>query len=137
VVELVRLMAMKRYELRAEFYTATWTQDPDSGGFEYVYDYDNPTRIKCTGGSVRPWQSIQDFGKEYQYKDYVELFSPTEIPLIGRVGKVKNKAGEVLWREDDGRDTLFDVFGCFPVNDLNGRPKDFRILLARVGVDDR
>jgi len=128
---------MKRYELRAECYTATWTQDPDSGDFHYVYGYDNPTRIKCTGGSVRPWQSIQDFDKTYQYKDYVELFSPTEIPLIGRVGKVKNKAGEVLWREDDGRDTLFDVFGCFPVNDLNGRPTDFRILLARVGVDDR
>lgn len=130
----MRMMAMKRYELRAEFYTATWEQNPDSGAFEYVYHYDDPVYIRCTGGSVRPWGSIQDFGSEYQYKDYLQLFTPNELPLIGRVGKVSNKSGDVLWREDDGTATLFDVFGCFPANDANGRTIDFRILLARAEV---
>uniref|UniRef100_A0AAU2AAP3 Uncharacterized protein n=1 Tax=Streptomyces sp. NBC_00093 TaxID=2975649 RepID=A0AAU2AAP3_9ACTN len=128
---------MKRYELRAEVYVMSWRQDPDSGTFVQDYDYASPMPIKCTGGSVRPWQSMQDFGDTYQYKDYVELFSPTAIPLSSRVGRVENKAGAVLWKYDSGLDTLFDVFGCFPVNDLNGRTSDYRILLERVVVDDR
>lgn len=133
----MRVMAMKRYELRAEVYTATWIQNPDTGALVYDYDYNSPTVIKCTGGSVRPWQSVQDFGDIYRYRDYVELFSPTAVPLEGRIGRVENKAGDVLWKYDSGQDTLFDVFGCFPVNDLNGRTTDYRILLSRVVVDDR
>lgn len=122
---------MKRYELRADFYDASFVQNPDSGSFEWVYDYDNPAVIKCTGNSVRPWGSIQDFGAEYQYQDYLQLFTPTELPLRGRLGRVRNKAGDVLWSEDSGDPTIFDVFGCFPENDANGRTVDFKILLAR------
>ncbi|NJP70684.1 hypothetical protein [Streptomyces sp. C1-2] len=130
----MRTFAFKRYELRAEFYRAEYVQNPDSGSFEWVYDYDNPEYIRCTGGSVRPWGSIQDFADEYRYKDYLELFSPTEVTLSGRIGKVSNKNGNVLWREDDGTPTTFDVFGCFPVNDANGRTIDYRILVARSEV---
>ncbi|MEQ6021309.1 hypothetical protein SOM70_01830 [Streptomyces salinarius] len=122
---------MKRYELRAEVYRATTYQDPDSGNIVYTYDYNNPEVIKVTGGSVRPWGSIQDFGKVYQYQDYLQLFSPTEVPLDARIGRVRNKAGDVLWTEDSGQATLFDVYGCFPENDLRGNAIDFRILLAR------
>ncbi|WP_405538112.1 hypothetical protein OG787_36425 [Streptomyces sp. NBC_00075] len=127
---------MKRYELRAEVYIAAWTQDPDSGSLVYQYDYEHPTHIKCTGNSVRPWGSVQDFGATYRYQDYLQLFTPTEVPLVGRIGKVKNRAGEVLWREDDGSATLFDVFGCFPENDASGRTVDYKVLLARAVVDD-
>ncbi|MGY4959886.1 hypothetical protein [Streptomyces sp. 900105245] len=128
---------MKRYELRAEVYRAVSYQDPDSGAIINTYDYANPEVIKVTGGSVRPWGSIQDFGKDYQYRDYLQLFSPTEIPLDARIGRIRNKAGDVLWQEDNGNPTLFDVFGCFPENDPRGTAVDFRILLSRTEVQER
>ena len=125
---------MKRYELRAEVYRATWVQNPDSGALEPSWDYANPEVIKVTGGSVRPWGSIQDFGEQYQYQDYLQLFSPTEIRLDARIGRIRNKNGDVLWREDNGSPTLFDVYGCFPENDLRGNAVDFRILASRAEV---
>lgn len=125
---------MKRYELRAEVYRATWVQDPESGALVPSWDYANPEVIKVTGGSVRPWGSIQDFGEVYQHMDYLQLFSPTEIPLDARIGRIRNKNGDVLWKEDNGNPTLFDVYGCFPENDLRGTAVDFRILAARAEV---
>jgi hypothetical protein len=127
---------MKRYELRAEVYRAITYQDPDSGNIVHTYDYANPEVIKVTGGSVRPWGSIQDFGQDYRYQDYLQLFSPTEIALDARVGRIRNKRGELLWTEDNGNATLFDVFGCFPENDLRGNGIDFRLLLSRTEVQE-
>ena len=47
---------------------------------------------------------------------------------------MRNKAGDVLWDEDDGKPTLFSVFGCFPEKDANGRIVDYRVLLSRSEV---
>jgi hypothetical protein len=133
----VRPMAMKRYELRADLYYSTFEQNPDSGAFETIWHWDDPRVIKATGRSVRPWGSVEDFGEGYKYQDYLQLFVPEQVPLTGRVSNVRTKNGDIIWMDDKGKPTLFDIYGCFPEKDGNGRVVDYKVLLARAGVDSR
>ena len=131
---------MKRYELRADFYGyVQGEQDPDSGGFpEQTWDYDNPTVVRATGGSVRTWQSIEKFlpVKEgaYANENWVQLFTPYRPTLNARVGNIRNKAGEVIYTETDGKPSIFDVRGVFPQVDVNGKTIDYQVVCARSSV---
>ena len=64
----MRPIAMKRYELRADSYYSTREIDPETGDTVTTWHYDDPTVIKATGRSVRPWGAIEDFDETYQNK---------------------------------------------------------------------
>ncbi|WP_147286303.1 hypothetical protein [Streptomyces parvulus] len=131
---------MKRYELRAEIYTYhIGEQDPDSGGFpDATWDYDNPRYVRATGGSARTWESIEQwlpdrkgFGSTYYNENWIQLFTPYRPLLSARVGNIKNKAGEVIYAESDGKATIFDIRGVFPQVDVNGKTIDYHVVCAR------
>ncbi|MGW3929986.1 hypothetical protein ACWECC_18060 [Streptomyces microflavus] len=124
---------MKRYELRAEVYPYSFYQN-ESGTIVEVWDYENPVYIKATGGSVRPWDSIEKFQGQYEYGTYLELYTPTEVSVRERVGKVSNRDKSVYWAEIDGEPTTFNVYGCFPNLDAYGNLVDYQVILKRGDV---
>jgi len=131
----VRAWAAKRYELRAEVYTYKFLgQDPDSGSPIFDWDTDNPEVVKATGGSVKPYQTLEDFGADYKNSQMIALFMPYRPTLRDRVGKVKNRAGEVLFKEVNGDPTVFDVYGVFPQIDSNGRTIDYQVICVRGAI---
>lgn len=135
----MRVMAMKRYELRADVYK--WylgEQDPDSGNFESYWDYENPTIVRATGGSARTWESIEKWlpdksgvGSSYYNENWIQLFTPYRPLLTARFGNIRNKAGELIYAESDGSSSIFDVRGVFPQVDLNGKTIDYHVVCAR------
>lgn len=128
---------MKRYEMRADVYTfVLGEQDPDSGSFpESTWDYENPRNVRATGGSVRTWQSIEKFLRQeqgnYANESWIQLFTPFRPDLNARIGNIRNKAGEIIYAEEEGKPTVFDVRGVFPQVDVNGRTIDYQVVCAR------
>lgn len=131
----MRPMAMKRYELRADVYTYHFDgQDPDTGSPLFHWDYENPVVTKATGGSIKPYDSLESFGTTYKDNQMVQLFMPYRPTLREKVGRLRNKSGEVQFVEVDGTPTTFDVFGVFPQDDMNGKTIDYRVILVRGSV---
>ncbi|MFF7555538.1 hypothetical protein ACFZA9_21930 [Streptomyces olivaceus] len=131
---------MKRYELRADVYKWYLGEQSESGSFESYFDYENPTIIKATGGSVRTWQSIEKMiptkqgNSAYQNDNWIQLFTPFRPGLREQVGNVRNKEGEVIYKEVDGSPSTFGILGVFPHVDLNGRTIDYQVVCARSQV---
>ncbi|MFD8067923.1 hypothetical protein [Streptomyces parvulus] len=130
-------MAMKRYELTAEIYTyVPGEQDPDTGSFpQETWDYENPRIVRATGGSVRTWQSIEKFLRPdqglYVNASWIQLFMPYRPSLLSLLGNVRNKAGEIIYAENDGSPTDFEVNGVFPQIDMNGKTIDYQVACVR------
>ncbi|MFF7496318.1 hypothetical protein [Streptomyces rubiginosohelvolus] len=123
---------MKRYELLVDIYQYHYDgQDPDSGGMLYHYDYENPVVTKATGGSIKPFESLESFGPQYRNAQMVQLYMPYRPSLRDRLGRIRNKAGEVQFIEPDGDSTEFEIFGVFPQEDMNGRTVDYRVICMR------
>ena len=120
---------MKRYELTAEVYTEATSQDPDSGSIVRTWDYAHPEYITCKARSVRPWGSVEDFGAAYNHKEYLEVYTPNAVPLARRIGRIRNRLGDLMWTNDSGAATVFNVSGCSPSIDSNGRSVDYVVLL--------
>ncbi|MET8270181.1 hypothetical protein [Streptomyces sp. NPDC005096] len=128
----MRPMAMKRYELRVDIYQYhNDGQDPETGDMLEYWDTENPVVTKATGGSVKPYDSIESFDKTYKDAQMVQLFMPYRPTLRERLGRIRNKAGEVLFVEVDGAPTTFDVFGVFPQYDMNGKTIDYKVICVR------
>lgn len=128
----MRPMAMKRYELKADVYLYHFDgQDPESGQFEFHWDYENPVVVRATGGSIKPYDSLETFGKQYQNNQMIELFMPYRPTLREKVGRVRNKTGEVQFIETDGTPSIFEVMGVFPQVDMNGKTIDYRVICTR------
>jgi hypothetical protein len=133
-------MAMKRYELRADIYKfVLGEQDPDSGSFpDATWDYENPRNVRATGGSVRTWQSIEKFLRQeqgsYVNESWIQLFMPFRPDLDDQIGGIKNKAGEIIYANEDGTATVFNVRGVFPQVDVNGKTIDYHVVCARVQI---
>lgn len=126
---------MKRYELRAEVYPHSFHQN-EGGGIVDFWDYENPIIIKATGGSVRPWDSIEKFQGQYEYGMYLELYTPTLFSVRSRVGKVSNRDKSVYWSEIDGGATTFNVYGVFPNLDAYGNLVDYQVILKRGDIQE-
>jgi hypothetical protein len=128
-------MAMKRYELLADVYTYVFDgQDPESGQFEFHWEYDNPVVTKATGGSIKPFDSLESFGKTYQNAQMVQLFMPYRPSLRDKVGRIRDKKGNVQFLETTGDHTIFEIFGVFPQVDMNGKTVDYRVICIRGSV---
>ncbi|MFJ6217042.1 hypothetical protein ACIQGZ_27480 [Streptomyces sp. NPDC092296] len=121
---------MKRYELTAEVYRQSYIQDPESGAFHHDWNYSSPEVIHCKARTVRPWDSIESFGKQYEDKEYLEIQTPSQVSLDAQVGRIGNRAGELMWKRDDDRPMLFEVSGCQPSLDRNGRIIEYRVLAS-------
>lgn len=131
----MRLMAMKRYELLADVYQYHFDgQDPDTGDFLFHWDYENPVVSKATGGSIKPYDSLESFGAQYRNYQMVQLFMPYRPSLRDKMGRIRNKSGEVQFLEVNGEPTTFEVFGVFPQDDMNGKTVDYRVILVRGSV---
>ncbi|MFJ8857250.1 hypothetical protein ACIRD8_02345 [Streptomyces sp. NPDC102451] len=129
---------MKRYEMRADIYTQYFGEQNESGSIPVYWDYENPRGVRATGGSARTWQSIEQwlpdrkgFGSSYYNENWIQLFMPYRPLLTARVGNIRNKAGEILYAESDGKPTIFDIRGVFPQIDLNGKTIDYQVVAAR------
>lgn len=126
---------MKRYEVRADVYQYhNDGQDPETGDFITYWDTENPVVVKATGGSIKPFDSLESFGTQYKDAQMVQLFMPYRPSLRDRIGRIRNKSGEVQFLEVDGTPTTFDVYGVFPQDDMNGKTIDYRVILVRGSV---
>ncbi|MDX2578049.1 hypothetical protein PV332_21575 [Streptomyces scabiei] len=127
---------MKRYELLADVYAYfPGVQDPDTGSWVGAgWDYENPRVVKATGGSIKPYDSLETFGAQYKDEQMVQLFMPNRPTLREQVGRIRNKAGEVQFVEIDGSPTTFSIFGVFPQSDANGKTVDYRVICVRTAV---
>jgi hypothetical protein len=131
---LVNFLGVKKYELTMELYTETNMQDPETGDIIKAWNYNNPQIVKCKAHSVRPWGSIEDFGATYTDKEYLEIYTPSPVKLVQRVGRIRNRKGVTLWKNDDGTATVFNVSGCSPSVAPNGRVTDYVLLLELLAV---
>ncbi|MFC9001103.1 hypothetical protein ACFT7U_36130 [Streptomyces rochei] len=128
-------MAMKRYELLTDVYQYHFDgQDPDTGSMRFHWDYENPVVTKATGGSIKPFDSLESFGSVYKYSQMVQLYMPYRPSLRDKVGRIRDKEGNVQFLEETGEPTTFEIFGVFPQDDMNGKTVDYRVICVRGAV---
>lgn len=125
-------LGVKKWELTMEVYTEETVFDPVSGGSSKQWNYANPRIVKCKARSVRQWGSVESFAATYADKEYLEIYSVEPIALAKRIGRIKNRAGLTLWKNDNGTATVFNVSGCSPSVQPNGRVTDYVLLLDLV-----
>ncbi|MFF3164099.1 hypothetical protein [Streptomyces sp. NPDC003273] len=130
----MNFLGVKKYELTMEVYTEVTTQDPETGSIVKAWNYNSPQLVKCKAHSVRPWGSIEDFSATYTDKEYLEIYSRAPVALAQRVGRIRNRKGLTLWKNDNGTATVFNVSGCSPSIASNGRVTDYVLLLELVSV---
>ncbi|WID10831.1 head-to-tail stopper [Streptomyces phage Mulchroom] len=130
----MNFLGMKKYELTMELYTEVSVQDPETGSIVKTWNYNNPQIVKCKAHSVRPWGSVEDFGATYTDKEYLEIYCRTPVALAQRVGRIRNRKGLTLWKNDNGTATVFNVSGVSPSIAPNGRVTDYVLLLELLSV---
>lgn len=76
--------------------------------------------------------STEIFGEVYQNVDVVRLWVPTKYNLTkgDRITNIRDKkGGKVLWKEEDGTATVFNIDGVTPVLDpFNRHIENFMII---------
>ncbi|WP_328496781.1 hypothetical protein OHS59_31785 [Streptomyces sp. NBC_00414] len=122
---------MKRYELVVDIYKYVFDGQNEAGGFLFHYEYENPVTTKATGGSIKPFDSLESFGAIYKEQQMVELYMPYRPSLRDKLGRIRNKTGEVQFVEPDNDSMEFEIFGIFPQVDMNGRTVDYRVICKR------
>lgn len=140
-------------ETEREFY-----QDPDSGAIErewveapesgLIIDTETPEyntlSFKCSArgfadGGLRVVGTAERFSSRgyIETVDYVTLKFPPNIDLSNRdrITKIRDaRSQEILWKEEDGRPTVFEVSGVTPIFDPFGKKIENSALLSRAEV---
>jgi len=64
----------------------------------------------------------------------VQLFMPYRPSLRDKVGRIRDKKGNVQFLETTGDPTIFEIYGVFPQVDMNGKTVDYRVICIRGSV---
>lgn len=130
----------------------TTTQDPDSG--ELIRQWQEGTTDQGTPNTTsddlqsftclaRPIISLatsrgaEVFSTVYSNTEYVRIWFPPNVVMSkrDRVTNIRDRAGNIIWREEERIDdapTVFDVTSVTPVLDPFGRHVETTALLERV-----
>lgn len=95
--------------------------DSDPSTPEYTYK----TYVDClargyVGTGLRGGGTGEDFGAIYQASDTIRIWFPASVNLSRKdqITNVRGPKGNIVWKEDDEKATVFDVMGVTPLFDM-------------------
>lgn len=128
--------------------------DPDSNEIIRVWvpSGDNPDTpevehnilrsFKCLArgivdGGIRVAGTTERLSELYEAADYVRIWFPANTPINrrDRITNIRNRNGQIIWREEERTDlapTVFSVVGVTPLPDPWGKHTESVALLERV-----
>lgn len=84
--------------------------------------------IEATG---RSFGSQETWDRQYDYEDIVKFRTSEDILLSDQITKIKDINGRILWTNDDGTPTYFNVSGIAPRSSPFGEFVGYDIMLKR------
>lgn len=136
-----------------------YQQNEDSGAIERVW-IDDPTTVVdesdytpgivhnapltahgISDGGIRVAGTTERYSAVLDQVDYIQAIFPKGINVTNRdqVTNIRNKWGEVIWKEEQmpgAPATVFNVMGVIPTTDPFGNIMDMHVLLQRAEVQD-
>lgn len=87
-------------------------------------------------GGIRVAGTTERFGELYEGVDYIRIWFPPKTPVTrrDRITNVRDRRGNILWREEERSDnapTIFSVVGVTPILDPFGVHVENMALLER------
>jgi hypothetical protein len=128
--------------MTCDVYVQRQTQDLDHGGIKRNWVFDK--KITChidiisSTGANTP-DNNKDFGFIYFEEEKIRLKTKDPLSKRHRISNLKNRAGEVVFIENDKIDsppTIFEIVSYHPRLDPFGNILFYESNLRRVGVQD-
>jgi translation elongation factor EF-G len=123
-------------------------------GAQYIHSADiytmSEVSIKATGQKKKTWafeksvpclakavsrnsisgSTAESYAKLYEAYTHIRIKTSERINLSSKVTNIKSN-GDVVWMEDDGEPTVFEVIGLIPVLDMFGGLNGYEVLCNR------
>ena len=116
------MVSMVTYRGTCDVYAKWIVYEPDGGGLDKGYDYDNPETIRCNVAELNPDNVQEIFGNsEYKYTKTIKI--ETDVPLL-----LSSRIGNIQMNEPVFEDMIFNIDNVQPRLDWSGKVVGYRII---------
>lgn len=120
------------YSHTADIYTVTETNNKQTGQKIRTWTYSdsiecNAKPVNTTGKSLAAGEV---FAKLYEAYSYIRIKTPVRVDISSKITNIKSD-DNVMWMEDDGEPTVFEVSGVVPVMDIFNSLMGYELLCNR------
>lgn len=100
MVDLVKLIP-KSYPSLIDIYTNTQIIDPDTNETINRWNYLEPETVACNVVALKPKETLEIFGKQYEHKKFVKIETASKFDLSQQAGNVRSKRGAAYFQPGD------------------------------------
>lgn len=134
-------LAMSSYNMTMDVARETITQNADTGQVERSWSTYLRT-VPCTVrglGNLRGKQtgSAQEWANVFKEYNFIRIKTGTKVNSNDRIINVRDSDGNIVWTEDSGSTTVFDVVGVSPSIDPFGHLWEYEIFANRATVQEK
>jgi len=120
------------YTHTADIYTMSEVSNKRTGQKQKTWSLDRtvPCSARPTTSTGRAGASGENFTRMYEAYSYVRIKTAERVDLSSKITNIQSE-GNVMWTEDDGEPTVFEVTGITPVMDVFSTLIGYEVLCNR------
>ena len=120
------------YKHTADIYTVSEVSNKQTGQKLRTWTYQDSIQcyakpVATTGKSLA---ARETFAKLYEAYSYIRVKTPRRVDLTSKITNIKSE-DNVMWMEDDGEPTVFEVVGIVPIMDIFSSLMGYELLCNR------
>lgn len=121
-----------QYMHQADVYDMTEQVVKNTGQKKKTWSFNKTVRClaRPMGRNSMTGSSNEQFSRLYESYTYIRIDAPERINLSSKITNISD--GEsILWEEDNGKPTVFEVTGLIPITDMFGKIIGWQALCNR------